>query len=336
MAVVSIQTPGSRVSLTSERLRIEGPEATEASQPSPRTEIPLAEIERLVLGEGTNITSPALRELLRRGVPVCFFDGRSRLLGSFEPSGPAHDAARLRQYRAATDEAFALAVARRLVESKIANGRRLLQRLEANHPRLDAAGLTRLMALQTEAAHIGPLDKLRGVEGAAATLFYEMWARFLPADFPFERRSRRPPHNAVNAVLSYLATLLYGECLSACYRAGLELGLGCLHATEDGRWALPLDLMETFRPVLVESLTLRLFAWRVLQLGHFEERDGGIFLNAGGRRALWEHYEQRLNREFFSEHAGCRTTLRTRIAQMPVHFKTCLEQPDLFSPFRLN
>jgi len=117
---------------------------------------------------------------------------------------------------------------------------------------------------------------------------------------------------------------------------GLDPALGCLHQSEDGRWALPLDLMETFRPVLVESLTLRLFAWRVLQAGHFETRDGGVFLNAAGRRSLWEHYEQRLNREFFSEHAGCRTTLRTRIAQAPLHFKTCLEQPDLFSPFRLN
>lgn len=296
----------------------------------------MEEIERLVLGEKIQITSPALRELLRRGVPVCLFDGRSQLLGSFEPCGPAHAAARLRQYRAVTDPAFALAAARRLVESKIANGRRLLQRLEANHPRLDAADLTRMTALQTEAGCVKGLDELRGVEGAAANLFYQLWAAFLPADFPFERRSRRPPHNAVNACLSYIATLLYGECLSACHAAGLDPGLGCLHAVEDGRWALPLDLMEPFRPVLVESLTLRLFAWRVLTGEQFEQRDGGVFLNTEGRRRLWEHYEQRLNREFFSEHAGCRTTLRTRIAQSPVHFKTCLEQPELFSPFRLN
>src|SRR6266545_662865 len=100
MAVVTIQSPGTRASLISERLRIETPESTETS---PRTEIPLADIERLVLGEDTQITSPALRELLRRGVPVCFFDGRNRLLGSFEPAGPAHAAARLRQYRAVTD-----------------------------------------------------------------------------------------------------------------------------------------------------------------------------------------------------------------------------------------
>lgn len=333
MPVVTIQTPGCRASLVSERLRIEGPEASDEST---RTEIPLAEIERLVLGEGTQITSPALRELLRRAVPVCFFDGRSQLLGSFEPVGPAHAAARLRQYQAVTNPPLALAIACRLVESKIANGRRLLQRLEANHPRLDGAGLARLMALQGEGTRAGTLDQLRGVEGTAANLFYEMWARFLPEEFPFERRSRRPPHNAVNACLSYLATLLYGECLSACYAAGVDPGLGCLHAIEDGRWALPLDLMEPFRPVLVESLTLRLFAWHVLQLGHFEERDGGVFLNVAGRRALWEHYAQRLNREFFSEHAGCRTTLRTRLAQAPVHFKTCLQQPELFAPFRLN
>ena len=333
MPIVTVQTPGSRVTLTSERVRIEGPEDSEKSQ---RTEIPLAEIERLVLGEETQITSPALRELLRRGVPVSLFDGRNQLLGSFEPSGPPHAAARLRQYRAVTDSGFALVIARQLVEAKIANGRRLLQRLEANHPRLDAKALEHLGALQGEATRTPNLEELRGVEGTSAAFFYQLWARFLPETFPFERRTRRPPHNPVNACLSYIATLLYGELQSASYAAGLDPGLGCLHATEDGRWALPLDLMEPFRPVLVESLTLRLFAWRVLQADHFEERDGGVFLNTPGRRALWEHYAQRLDREFFSEHAGCRTTLRTRIAQAPVHFKTCLQQPELFSPFRLN
>lgn len=332
MAIVSVQTPGSRVTLVSERVRIEGPEGS-----APPTDVPLAEIERFVLGEGAQITSPALRELLRRGVPVCFFDFRSRLLGSFEPPGPAQAAARLRQYRAVTgDGAFALSIAKRLVEAKIANSRRLLQRLEANHPRLDEAGLLRLLAIQEAAMRAANLDELRGVEGATAALFYEMWATFLPAAFPFEKRTRRPPHNPVNACLSYLATLLYGECLSACYAAGIDPGLGCLHSTEDGRWSLVLDLIEPFRPVLVESLTLRLLAWRVLQAGDFEQRDGGVFLTAPGRRSLWEHYQQRLNREFLSEHAGCRTTLRTRIAQAPVQFKTCLEQPELFAPFRLN
>jgi CRISPR-associated protein Cas1 len=333
MPTVTIQIPGSRASLTSERLCVESPPTSEGTS---RTEIPLAEIERLIVGEDAQITSPALRELLRRGVPVCFFDNRSRLLGSFEPAGSAHAAARLRQYRAVSEHTFALGVARRLVESKVSNSRRLLQRLEASHPRLGLGNLEQLLALQNAVAPTKSLEELRGIEGAAASLFYELWARFLPADFPFERRTRRPPLNPVNACLSYLATLLYGECLSACHAAGLDPGLGCLHTTEDGRWALPLDLMEPFRPVLVESLTLRLFAWRVLQAEHFEPRAGGVYLNTPGRRALWQHYEQRLNGEFYSEHAGCRTTLRTRIAQTPLHFKTCLEQPELFSPFRLN
>ena len=333
MAVVTLQSPGTRVSLVSERLIVE---CFDGQESRTRTEIPLLEIDRVVLAEGTQITSPALRELLGREVPVSFFGPRNQLLGSFEPCAPAHAAARLSQYQAATNKDFALAIARRLVESKIANGRRLLQRLDANHPRLEPQGLARLLAFQNLTRQSEDLDKLRGVEGAAASLFYELWSSFLPTEFPFERRSRRPPHNPVNACISYLATLIYGECLSACYAAGLDPGLGCLHAIDNGRWALPLDLIEPFRPALVESLTLRLFAWRVLQSAHFENREGGVFLNTAGRRALWEQYEQRLNREFFSEHAGCRTTLRTRIAQAPVHFKTCLSQPELFSPFRLN
>lgn len=94
--------------------------------------------------------------------------------------------------------------------------------------------------------------------------------------------------------------------------------------------------MEPFRPAVAEALTLRLFNLGLLQVDDFEPSHGGIYLNSAGRKTFLQQYEQRLTREFTSEHAGCRTTLRTRIAQAPLHFKTCLKQPELFSPFRLN
>jgi len=269
-------------------------------------------------------------------VPVCFLGHRGNLLGSFEPPGVSHPLARLRQYAATNASDQSLLFARALVEAKIANGRRLLQRLEANHPRLPSDAITMLSSLLQSAAKAATLDELRGHEGTAAQHFYTAWSLFLPPDFPFEKRSRRPPLNPVNACLSYLATILYGELLSACYASGLDPALGCLHTVENGRWALPLDLMEPFRPVIVESLTLRLFSLQVLNADHFTPQAGGVYLSGDGRRLLWQHYEQRLTREFFSEHAAHRTTLRRLIQDAPTHFKTCLDRPELFHPFRPN
>ena len=98
----------------------------------------------------------------------------------------------------------------------------------------------------------------------------------------------------MNACLSYLSALVYGELLTACSLRGLDPALGCLHGAEDGRWSLPLDLMEPFRPALTEALTLRLFSHRILQQRHFEAHDSGVWLNPEGRRTLILHYEQRL------------------------------------------
>ena len=180
------------------------------------------------------------------------------------------------QYQLASNPAACLPLAAKLIRTKISNGRRLLQRLDANHHRLEPAVLDTLQARERDATQAADLPSLLGSEGAAAVLFYQSWSRFLPEEFPFGQRSTRPPGNPVNACLSYLSALVYGELLTACVVRGLDPALGCLHQPQDGRWSLPLDLMEPFRPALIEALTLRLFSHRILQQPHFEAHDGGV------------------------------------------------------------
>jgi CRISPR-associated protein Cas1 len=180
------------------------------------------------------------------------------------------------------------------------------------------------------------IDELRGYEGAATARYFQSWALFLPPAFPFERRSTRPPLNPVNACISFGATLLYSEATAFCHAHGLDPALGLLHATEDGRWSLALDLVEPFRPVLVEALALDLFSHDVLNAGHFEPHNEGVYLNAAGRSRFFLQYERRLERQFMSEAAGHRTTLRQQLEQQAVRFKAALEQPGAFDPFVMN
>jgi CRISPR-associated endonuclease Cas1 len=240
------------------------------------------------------------------------------------------------QYQLRSNPVACLALATRLAQAKIGNGRRLLQRVDANHHLLKPALLDTLEARERDAPRAPDLPSLLGIEGAAAAAFYESWSRFLPAEFPFGHRSTRPPGNAVNACLSSLSVLVYGELLTACVVRGLDPALGCLHQPEDGRWSLPLDLMEPFRPALIEALTLRLFSHRILQQRHFEPHDGGVWLNPDGRRTLLQHYEQRVQRELFLEQAGCRTTLGQQLQHAAVQFKLALAQPQTYAPFRVN
>jgi CRISP-associated protein Cas1 len=333
MPVLSVQTPRAQVSLQSERLVVLRHDTVNELS---KSEVPLGELERVVFAEGVLVSSPALCELLKRQIPVSFLAWNGRLLGSFEPPGPPRGASRMLQYQLVSNPTACLPIATGLVQAKIANGRRLLQRLDANHHLLDAAVFDAMNARERDATRAADLPSLLGSEGAAAALFYDAWSKFLPDQFPFGRRSTRPPGNPVNACLSYLSALVYGELLTACVVRGLDPALGCLHQPEDGRWSLPLDLMEPFRPALIEALTLRLFSHRILQACHFEAHDGGVWLTRDGRRTLIQHYEQRLQREFLSEHAGCRTTLRQQLHNAAVHFKLALAQPQVYAPFRLN
>ena len=336
MPALWIETPRARLRLESQRLLLVLPGAAE-DQPGVEHHLPMAEIDRVILSESASITTPALGELMRRDIPVTLHATNGGFLGSFFPAGPAHSATRLQQYRMTCHPAFCLEAARSLILAKVAGQRRLLQRLEATRSNADVHGiLQRMDALAPGLGLAGSLDELRGLEGMASQLYFQAWEQFLPPDFPFAGRSTRPPKNPVNAVLSYASAVLYGEVLNACHRRGLDPGLGCLHTTQDRRWSLPLDLMEPFRPAVSEALTLRLFAHRMLPAERFEIRDGGVFLDAEGRRTLLRDYEKRLHRPFVSPRSGLRSTLRQEMDATVLSFKAALDGTTAFQPYKLH
>jgi len=117
---------------------------------------------------------------------------------------------------------------------------------------------------------------------------------------------------------------------------GLDPALGLLHATEDGRWSLALDLIEPFRPVLVEALALDLFSHQILNQDHFEPRNGGVYLNDDGRKKFFLQYERRMERQFLAECVEHRTTLRQQLEHQAVMYKAALEDAAKFEPFLMN
>ena len=125
-----ITTPRSRITLDSQRLQVRTLRQDEAGTDSESLrEIPLRDLDRIVLGEDVSISSPALTEMLRRDIPVSWLDARGRFLGSFQPVPPSHGSSRLRQYQRTLDTEFALRITGRIVVAKIYNQRRVLQRI---------------------------------------------------------------------------------------------------------------------------------------------------------------------------------------------------------------
>jgi len=347
MPTACINQPDCRINLCGERLEIHG-RNEETDRDECLREIPLRDLDRLILSESVHISPPAMGEILRRGIPIGYFSWKGRFLGQFLPADNHHGFSRLAQYQRTLDSDYALTMAGRIITAKLYNQRRVLQRLQAsrvksvqNSEEPPTTGsvphtLQFLDALFASIRRTTSLDELRGYEGTSAARYFQAWASFLPATFPFDRRSTRPPLNPVNACISFGATLITNEMTAFLHAHGLDPALGLLHTTENGRWSLALDLMEPFRPVLVEALALDLFSHQIVNASHFESRDGGVFLNQEGRKKFFLQYERRMERQFMSESVGHRTSLRQQLEAQATMFKSALSKPDAFEPFLLN
>lgn len=335
MSVLYVTTPGARVSLAGERLEIELP-PSEDRPDGERRGIALRDVEQAVLGRSIHMTMPALTECLRRSIPVVFMCGGERVAGVCVPAPPSAGG-RLAQFRAALDPTAKRDIARSLVRAKIHNSRRVLQRLALNREADAAAALARLETLADDAGRAETADALRGAEGAAAAIYFGSYGEFYPAHCPFERRSRRPPHNAPNEILSYAYTLLVAELEADIWAAGLDPAVGFYHETRDRRPSLALDLLEPFRAPIADALALDLISHRALLPDqHFESREGGVFLNREGRKKFFAAFERRMTREFFGNQAGRRTTLRDELRRQAVALRQHLVSGDPFEPFLMN
>lgn len=210
--------------------------------------IPFFDIERVVVQGRAGVTVPLIHRLIREEIPVVFLTGGGRWLGSIEPNCNGHALRRMRQYDLARDNRFSMDIARAAVCAKIRNSRRVLQRLAAN--RKAAADTEQrdvcnsLLALAQRAERSQDLEKLRGCEGHAANLYFQRLRAFFPENAPFTERSRRPPRDAANALLSWTYTIVLGEVDGAVRATGLDPCLGFLHQISYGRPSLSLGLCQ--------------------------------------------------------------------------------------------
>ncbi len=263
-------------------------------------EVPLGHVDQLILAGNVNLSTPLLRYLLRADIEVVILNSYGKYEGRFTPELSKNSVLRLRQYERSQDATFRLQVAQALVRGKIHNMRAFLMR--GNRTRDDRAldeAIRQLNALLSNLDRVTSLDALLGLEGAASQAYFQGFAALIGEALPFDfqRRTRRPPKDPVNALLSLGYTLLCSDCITASQIAGLDPYVGLYHIAVYGRPALALDLMEEFRVLLVDSVVLSLLNKRSIQADHFEEKYGGWFMTERGREKFYAAYGQRKNTE---------------------------------------
>lgn len=281
-------------------LRKEGEAVVVEVEKEIRLRLPLLNLGGIVCF-GNVLCSPfLLGACAEAGLAVSFLTEYGRHLADVTGAPSGNVLLRRTQYRRADDLAASAALARAFVAGKIANSRHLLRRSARENAR-DPASLERVAdTLGHRLRALGnttELDQIRGVEGEAASQYFSVFGNLISQQhesFPFGDRNRRPPTDRVNALLSYLYTLLRFDAAAALTTHGLDPAVGFLHRDRPGRDSLALDLMEEFRAPLADRLALSLINRQQVQSRHFREMENGaVLLNEEGRKEVLTAWQKR-------------------------------------------
>ena len=247
--------------------------------------------------------SPALMgACANRGITLAFYDRRGRFLADVHGSERGNVLLRKAQFRCAEDPEAGVLVARQFIVGKLFNSAWVLERAVRDHgPRIDSERVKAAAAHLKEsigaARACDSVDSLMGIEGDAAAVYFSVFDQLLLRDketFAFSQRVRRPPTDPVNAMLSLFYSVLARDCSSALEGVGLDPYVGFLHADRPGRRSLALDLMEEFRPLMVDRFVISAVNNRVVTKKSFEWRESGeVSLSDEGRKALFELWQNR-------------------------------------------
>jgi CRISPR-associated protein Cas1 len=272
-----------------------------------RARVPFHMVGSVVVFGAIYLSPPLIQACAAAGITIVLLDRAGRFQARVEGPVSGNVLLRREQYRVseAPDD-----IVRSIVSGKIANQRTVLQRALRDHgleiaaDRREAieAAVRRLgMILQRVGLSDDRTELLRGAEGEAGHVYFGVFndmIRVPDADIAFRGRSRRPPLDPLNAVLSFLYTLLVHDCRSAAESVGLDPAVGFLHRDRPGRPSLALDLMEELRPVLADRLALALFNRRQIGPKDFVRQDNGaVLLGDDGRKTVLQAWQERKRTE---------------------------------------
>lgn len=315
----------------------------------------LADVDQVLLFGAVEVTHAALMRLLLHGVDIVYLTSSGSFRGRLQGRLGRNIELRLAQFQRLREEEFALSLARALVAGKVANQRRLLVRVQQSlADEVMAQELAALRHRCRDAQAARDREELLGVEGAAAAAYFSAFSRAIKNPlFTFAGRNRRPPRDPVNACLSFgyalVGTLIDGDVAAA----GLDPLLGALHQPAYGRPSLALDILEEFRPVLVDALVLRLINRRQLvpadfappseALGHDQllaqagDLDGAVYLAPTGRKVFLAEFLRRLRETAYYATGRGRYSYREILRHQVYHMARVIKaEDDGYQPFEMR
>ena len=306
-----------------------GGELTVEPRDGPRRTVRIGDTSHVALFGAVQISTQAVQDLCERGVPISYLSAGGWFYGVTRGMDHKNVELRRRQFAVAADPVASLLLARRFISIKIKNCRTLVRR---NTEQASKEVLRRLKESIETVEDAASLESLLGIEGTAARVYFAAYKQLIasPEDgkrgeelFDFEGRNRRPPKDPVNAMLSFGYAMLAKDVTLAILAVGLDPYLGFFHQPRYGRPALALDVMEEFRPLIVDSIVLSAINTGVIQSSDFVRRGGAVALTTAGRGKFLRAYERRMDEEVahpvFGYRLSYRRTLEVQVRLLARH-----------------
>jgi CRISPR-associated protein Cas1 len=268
--------------------------------------LPLHNIEGIVTFGYTGASPALMGKCAKQNISLCFMSGHGRFLAQVIGETKGNVLLRKKQYRISDDASASCLIARNMITAKLFNSRWIIERAMRDHAmRVDEEKLRNASAYLKQATGSAKectnLEQLRGFEGQSANVYFDVFDELIlqqKESFSFNGRNRRPPLDNVNAMLSFLYALLANDIAAALSTVGLDPYVGFLHRDRPGRASLALDLMEEFRPILVDRLVISLINKReILPSGFIIRENGAIAMNDETRKIILNAWQTRKREE---------------------------------------
>lgn len=284
----------------------------------------------VIMTTAATITGPTLAMLLYEKIPIHFLTGNNQPLGTATPASQRNVQRRINQSHLLLEKGRRLEFAKAFIDGKLSNSERLLARLERNRtPGLFSTQRLHFATARNRIAKAKSTDAIFGIEGSAAATYFPAFGSALRCGLEFTERSKRPPRDPGNALLSFGYTLLVGDAVAALTAAGLDPAIGLLHVPDGSRPSLACDIAEEFRAPVVDALVAHLSGTRQLAAADFEDTDFGPRLSPAARKTFLKAYEERMTESAPKN----RVPLRTALHDQAEKLSSCILEKTGYTPF---